>query len=50
VEVLALGDDLALAKLREFLRSGPDGAKVSGVEDQAADPGVAALDPFGILK
>jgi acylphosphatase len=50
VEVLALGDELALQKLRALLRSGPDGAKVSDVEDQGPEPGVAALDPFGILK
>jgi len=50
VEVLALGDDLALEKLREFLRSGPQGARVSHVEDQRTEPTVAALDPFGILK
>jgi len=50
VEVLALGDDLALDKLREYLRSGPDGARVSDVEDQRTEPAVAALDPFGILK
>ncbi len=50
VEVLALGDDVALQKLRELLRSGPGGARVSDVEDQGAEPGVAALDPFGILK
>jgi acylphosphatase len=50
VEVLALGDDSALQKLRALLRSGPDGARVSDVQDQGAEPGVAALDPFGILK
>ena len=50
VEVLALGDDLALQKLRALLQSGPDGARVSDIEDQGATPGVAALDPFGILK
>ena len=50
MEVLALGDDLALEKLREFLRSGPEGARVSHVEDQRTEPTVAALDPFGILK
>ena len=50
VEVLALGDDLALERLRAILRTGPDGARVSDVEDRGAEPGVAALDPFGILK
>jgi acylphosphatase len=50
VEVLAVGDDSALQRLRSLLRSGPDGARVSDVEDQGAEPSVAALDPFGILK
>ena len=50
VEVLALGNNDALQRLRNLLRSGPSGARVSEVEDQLAQPTVAALDPFGILK
>jgi acylphosphatase len=50
VEVLAMGEDEALQKLRTLLRSGPSGARVSHVEDQQAQPSIAALDPFGILK
>ena len=50
VEVLAVGNDDALETLRNLLRRGPSGAHVSEVEDQAAQPGIAALDPFGILK
>ena len=50
VEVLAQGNDSALGQLRAALLSGPSGARVSDVEDQATTPSVAALDPFGILK
>lgn len=50
VEVLAVGNDDALQKLRNQLLSGPSGARVSAVEDQKALPSVEALDPFGILK
>ena len=50
VEVLAVGDDVALQELRALLRAGPSGARVSDIEDQRAEPNVAALDPFGILK
>jgi acylphosphatase len=50
VEVLAIGDDSALEQLRVLLRSGPSGARVSDMEEQIAEPTVAALDPFGILK
>ena len=50
VEVLAVGEDDALEMLRTLLRSGPSGARVSEVEDQQAQPSIAALDPFGILK
>lgn len=50
VEVLAFGNEDALDKLRNLLSLGPSGARVSEVEDQAAQPGIAALDPFGILK
>ena len=50
VEVLAVGNDEALHKLRTLLRAGPSGARVSQIEDQQAQPSIAALDPFGILK
>jgi acylphosphatase len=50
VEVLAVGDNVALQQLRALLRSGPAGARVSDVEDQSAAPNVDALDPFGILR
>jgi len=50
VEVLAIGTDSALEQLRGLLRSGPSGARVSDVEEQATEPTVGALDPFGILK
>ena len=50
VEVLAVGNDDALQKLRNLLRSGPSGARVSAIVDQATQPGVPALDPFGVLK
>ena len=50
VEVLALGSDAALQKLRTLLKSGPSGARVSQIQDHQAQPSIAALDPFGILK
>ena len=50
VEVFAVGNDEALRRLRALLRSGPSGARVSQIEDQQAQPSIAALDPFGILK
>ena len=50
VEVLAVGDDVALERLRTVLRSGPSGARVTDVEDQREEPMPAALNPFGILK
>jgi acylphosphatase len=42
VEVLATGDEPALARLEELLRSGPANARVTGVEcaDQINDPRV----------
>jgi len=50
VEVFAIGEDAALARLRAALRAGPAGAQVSAVEDEVEEPSAAALDPFGILK
>lgn len=50
VEVLAVGNDDALQRLRSLLRSGPSGARVSDIEDQEVPPTIAALDPFGILR
>ncbi|HKW47864.1 MAG TPA: acylphosphatase [Gemmatimonadaceae bacterium] len=50
VEVLAVGNDDALQRLRGLLGSGPSGARVSAVEDQQLQPNIAALDPFGILR
>jgi len=42
VEVLASGEEPALARLEELLRSGPANARVTGVEraDQITDPHV----------
>lgn len=50
VEVLAVGEEPALRRLRALLRAGPAGAHVSEVEDEKTEPAAAALDPFGILK
>lgn len=50
VEVLAVGKDDALRKLRALLGSGPSGARVSHIEDRQSQPSIAALEPFGILK
>jgi acylphosphatase len=50
VEVLAVGDDTAVQRLRALLRAGPAGAQVSEVEDQKEAPMAEALDPFGILR
>lgn len=50
VEVFAVGNEVALQKLRALLNSGPSGARVSEVEDQRAQPTASALEPFGILK
>ena len=50
VELLAIGDDASLQRLRALLRAGPAGAHVSDVEEQNEDPIVDALNPFGILK
>jgi acylphosphatase len=50
VEVLAHGDEAALAHLRSLLGSGPSGARVTGVEDQHQEPGTAPMNPFGVLR
>lgn len=50
VEVLAHGDEAALAQLRSLLGSGPSGAKVTGVEDQQEEPGTEPMNPFGVLR
>ena len=50
VEVLAVGDDSALEKLRALLTEGPMGSRVSGVDARHDAPRIQPLDPFGILK
>lgn len=50
VEVLAIGEAGALERFRDLLCTGPPGARVSEVEVQQAEPMVAAMTPFGILK
>jgi acylphosphatase len=50
VEVLAVGSDAVLEELRSLLRSGPAGARVSGLEERRESAVVEAMDPFGILR
>jgi acylphosphatase len=50
VEVLAIGDDALLEKLRSQLRSGPAGARVTSIDERPGAPRAAAMDPFGILR
>lgn len=50
VEVVAVGDQNALQRLRAAVTSGPPGAHVSHVEDQMDEPAAAVMDPFGILR
>jgi acylphosphatase len=50
VEVLAVGQESALDRLRTLLRAGPAGARVLEIEDRNDEPKVAAMDPFGILR
>jgi len=47
VEVMAEGDEAALEELREFLRRGPQGAHVTGV-DFFWEVAAGDLDPFEI--
>jgi acylphosphatase len=50
VEVHAEGAADALDRLRQDLRTGPSGAKVSGLDEEHGSPDVAAMNPFEILK
>src|SRR5436305_307148 len=50
VEVHAEGGLDALDRLRQDLRTGPSGAKVSGLDEEHVPPDVAAMNPLGILR
>ena len=50
VELVARGDERALAYLQDSVSRGPDGANVTAVHREPVDPDVSYPSPFAIQK